>query len=375
MKVWKRNGIQQYRYTVECKPEECEKCRKGTPHRKHTKRIQRSAGKRAKGEVESLAFQEREEKKARAKGVYIPTVNEARRDWLMVNASEVGPGHWRNVNDWDPHGIGDFKVDKLTTEVVELARTKHRDGKGRISDKRADETVDGWMRILNLLVNFCIHRRVILSKPYDIKIPKRDKRPRPILPLDKVKPWLDAVDAHARNPQVGTVARLFIGLGLRESEANGARWEFVDWEAHTYLPGRIVNGEFVVKGKAKPKEIPEWLYAYLLELRGPEPRLGLVVPWRQTDESGNEIEVPHPSTFSRASIRAANKTVGTPGVTAHRVRGTWITQHARVNKLPPKELKELAGHASLSTTMGYYEDSSEVRRKAQENLAKEMGLA
>ena len=374
MKVWKRKGIQQYRYTVPCPPEECDKCRAGKPHRKHTKRVQKSAGAeiKTKGEAETIAFEKRKEAEARANGTYIPTVNEARQDWLQVNASEVGIGHWNNVNKWDPHGIGDFKLDRLTTEVVQLARGKHRDGQGRISAKRADESVNGWMRILNLLVNFAIARNPLAKKAYDIAIPKAQKKPKKILPLDKVAPWLAAVDLHTRNPQVGTAARMMIGLGLRESEVLGARWEYVDWAARTYTPGRIVEGQFVTKGgEADALDMPAYLYDHLLALRGDTPRLGLILPWKTLDDG---TEVPHPSSFTRAAMRAANKDVGTPGVTAHRVRGTFLTHHARKG-LPPKELQALGRHKNFETTMGYYETSSEVRKKAQDDLAKEMGLA
>lgn len=377
MKVGKEKGLKNlaYRYTVQCQPEECDKCRLGKPHKKHTKRVHKSAGTTKKGEAEPLAFKEQEEAIERGKGTYVPTVKEAREAWLKVNATEVGIGHWNNVNKWDPHGLEDFKIDKLTTEVVQLARGKHRDGQGRISAKRADESVSGWMRILNLLVGFCIKRGNILKKPYDIAIPKAQKKPKKILPLAKVASWLAAVDAHARNPQVGTAARLMIGLGLRESEALGARWEFVDWEARTYTPGRIVAGQFVTKGgEADALDMPGYLYDHLLALRGDGPRLGLILPWKKLDNDGNEYEVPHPSTFTRASMRAANVDVKTPGVTAHRVRGTWITQHARTG-LPPAELQAMARHSDLETTMGYYETSSELRKKAQDDLASKMGLA
>ena len=42
--------------------------------------------------------------------------------------------------------------------------------------------------------------------------------------------------------------------------------------------------------------------------------------------------------------------------------------------VPAKEVQEIVGHAEESTTNGYYEVSSEVRKKAVADLAKEMGF-
>jgi integrase len=199
----------------------------------------------------------------------------------------------------------------------------------------------------------------------------RQGKPKKILPLAKVKEWLAAVDEHARTAQVGTAARLMIGLGLRASEVMGARWEWIDWEARTFTPGRLVDGQFTTKGgEAEPLDLPEWLHDHLLALRGPDPKLGLILPWKTVDG----VEFPHPTGFCRASIRAANSDAKTPGVTAHRTRGTWIT-HLLRQGTPVNEVQKMARHKERETTLDYYEDASEVRKEAQKKLAKGMGLA
>jgi len=354
MKLWKRDGIYQYRFQV------------------GGQRVQKSTGTHIKGQAEAIAMKAWQEAKERAAGVYIPTLEELRQNWLKAQAGHVGLGHWSNVEKWDPEDLGGIKIDRLTKELVELAREKHRAGAGRIAKTRADATVTSWMRVLNLLINWALACKTITSQPYQIKIPRAQKRPRSILPLAKVKTWLAAVDEHARNPQVGTAARLMIGLGLRASEAMGARWEWIDWETRTFTPGRLVNGQFTTKGgEAEPIDMPDWLHDHLLELRGADPRLGLILPWKTLDDG---TEVPHPPRFCRASIQAANADAGTPGVTAHRTRGTWIT-HLLRQGTPVPEVQKMARHKDRETTLGYYEDASEVRKEAQKKLAKGMGLA
>jgi len=334
-------------------------------------RVHKSTGTKNKGEAESIAIAALTEARERAKGTYIPTIEELRKDWLQVNATEVSIGHWRNVNSWDSCGLDDIKIDRLSTEVVQTARGKVWTKPGRAAVKVSEATVAAWMRVLNLLMGFAIKRKIIPAKPYNIPMPRPQKKPKKILPLTKVKEWLAAVDSHARNPQVGTAARLMVGLGVRESEALGARWEWIDWTARTYTPGRIVGGKFKTKGKdAGVVDMPDWLYDYLLELRGPDPKLGLILPWKVVDG----VEVAHPANFTRASMRAANVDMNTQGVTPHRLRGTWITQLLRMG-VPLEEVQGMARHKSKLTTLGYYETSSEVRKEAQKKLAEKMGFS
>lgn len=341
MKLWKVGGIFHYRYQV------------------GGVRVQRSTGTGIKGQAETLAMDALRDAKSLARGIIpVPTLGKLRDEWLEVHAATASAGHWRNVNTWQFHGMETVKLDRLTTDLVEVARAAHMEG-------RSAETANGWMRVLNLLVNWAIVREILPALPYRIKMLKAQKRPRSILPLSVVKAWLAAVDETARNPQVGTCVRLMIGLGLREGEALGARWEWIDWDSQTYTPGKT-------KGKeAVPVDMPAWLLDHLRTLKGDGPRLGLILPWKTLDDG---TETPHPSNFSRRAIAAANAATGTLGVSAHRLRGTWITQHLRAG-VPVPEVQRMARHKSRNTTLGYYEESREVQRKAQEELAKRMGLA
>jgi integrase len=367
MKLWRINGIFHYRFQV------------------GGVRVQKSTGTSVQGQANKIATDAYKDAEARAQGREpIPTQGDLRTRWLTAHvAPAVSLGHWRNVNDWDAHGMDDVKLDRLSTELVTLAREAHRQGRvdrvvpGKPAPDptkplkpRTKATVDGWMRNLNLLIGWAIQCKLISAKPYEIKMPKPQKVPKKILPLAKVKPWLEAIKAAARNPLVFTASALMAGLGLRESEALGSRWEWLNWEDHTYIPGRLVDGEFTTKGKeAKPIDVPDWLYQHLLDLRGADPRMGLILPWPQKDG----LEIPHPKNFTRRAMAAACKVLGTSGVTAHRTRGTWIT-HLLRQGTPLKDVQSMARHKSKATTLDYYEESDEVKKEAQKKLAKGMGF-
>ena len=66
MKFWRgKDGIWRVRDTISCLPDQCDACKAGKPHRKHTKRIQKNLGK-VKGEAEALALKAIQEAKDRS---------------------------------------------------------------------------------------------------------------------------------------------------------------------------------------------------------------------------------------------------------------------------------------------------------------------
>lgn len=316
-------------------------------------RQQRSTGETARGKAEALALRWVEESKTRAVGGEpMVTLGKLRERWLEAHAKTAGLRHWDNVNRWLDGGLGTVMVDRVSTELVALART-------RLIETRnwRPATANGWLRVLDLLGGFAIRIKMISTRPWDVPVVRETRRAKATLPPLQTKAFLDALDASSRNPQVGTAVRLIIGLGLRESEAVRARWEWLDQEQRTYTPGDTKGGE------AMPIPVPGWLLEHLQQIHQ---GIGLMLPTKDGHA--------HPPQFTRASIRAAAKALGIHGLSVHRLRGTFITELLR-DGVPPVEVQKLARHKDLRTTMGYYEDAGEVRREAVEALARKQGLA
>jgi len=318
------------------------------------KRQQKSTGTKIKGQAQAIAAKIYEQAKTRAAGTEpLQTLEEVRGRWLAANAATASAGHWRNVNTWTDGGLGKARVDRITSELVMLARTRLVEDRGW-----ADATANAWLRTLNLLGGFAVDvLRMVPEQPWGVPMLREKRRRKPTLPPDMTKAFLEAVDAAARNPQVGTVVRLMVGLGVRESEALKARWDWFDEGQGLCTPGDTKGGE------ATPIPVPRWLLGHLAGLqRG----IGLIAP--------NKDGRPHPTGFTRASMRAACRVLGVQGVSAHRLRGTWITELLRAGT-PPKDVQHMARHKRLETTMLYYEESEDARREAQERLARRQGLA
>jgi integrase len=179
-----------------------------------------------------------------------------------------------------------------------------------------------------------------------------------ILPVASVKIWIDEIDARTIDtPSIATAVRLMFGLGLRESEATGARWEWLDWGRQTYTPGKTKGRE------SEPIPVPEWLINHLQQTRADS---GLIAP--RADGAA------HPSGFAREAMRAANKVCGTKGLTPHRLRGTFATLLSEAG-VPIQMIQAVMRHKSPLTTMGYLEKNLVSATMGQARIAQQIGFS
>lgn len=334
-KVWKdpKSGFYQVRFTIPGQ-----------------KRQQHSTKSKIKGQADAIADRIYQDARTRAEcREPIQSVAKVREMWLAAHDKTVSAGHWRNVSTWDPCGLERTMMDRCNTAAVESARNK-------FGESRSPATVNGWLRILNLLGGWAIQRGMIATLPWRVKMQKVQKAPRKTLPVGLVKEWIAAAEAtsfKSNRWQIGTALRLMIGLGLREQEALGARWEWLDWERKTYTVGKAKGFE------ARVIPVPEWLMGYLLATKADE---GLVL--------GDK----HPAGFCKKAIYGANMACKTPGLSPHRLRGTFATLHSEAGT-PIQVIQQLLGHKSPITTMLYLEAHLEKAEEQQAKVAERMGMS
>lgn len=334
MKLWrdKKSGIYKVRFTVD------------------GRRQQVSLKTEVKGQAETLALKAIEDAKTRASGKE-PAVSVAKvRDlWLEANGKTASIGHWRNVSTWNPHCLEKVLISKVTTELAEVARNSHSEG-------RKPATVNAWVRILNILGTYAVQRGMMPAVPWHLKLQKVQKKPRKTLPASQVKAWIEAAESTAFKSHrwaIGTAIRMMVGMGMRETEVLGSRWEWIDWERKSYTVGKAKGFE------ARVIPIPAWLAAWL------EPHkadIGLIL--------GDK----HPSGFTRKAIAGANRALGITGISAHRLRGTFATLHSETGT-PVQVIQSMLGHKSATTTMLYLEAHQEKAEEQQAEVAKKMGMA
>lgn len=334
MKLWKdeASGIYRVRFTAPDGVREKHSCKT-----------------KIKGQAEEKARELWDAAVLRSQGKEpVVTLGKLKSLWLAGNSTTASIGHWNNVNTWPAYGLEGVMVNRCTTELVEIARDAHAKGK-------APATVNLWVRTLNLLGRYAIKRGMIPALPWTIGGQKVQKKPRKTLPASKVREWIAAAESTAfksHRLQIGTALRLMIGLGLRESEALGAQWEWLDWERKTYTVGKAKGFE------ARVIPVPDWLLAYLLPAKKD---LGLILGEKR------------PGGFTRKAIAGANATMETPGISAHRLRGTFATLHSEAGT-PVQVIQSMLGHKSATTTMLYLESHTEKATEQQGKVAAMMGF-
>ncbi|WP_322069950.1 tyrosine-type recombinase/integrase [Paraburkholderia bannensis] len=320
----------------------------------HGVRVQRSTRESVKYRAEEVASRAFEHAKLWARGHEpVPTLRELFVQWITAHEPIVSSAHIKSISTVGRlhlYTLGDVSIAGLDTAMIEGARLQHLETHSRAS-------VNHWLKSIQLVCNWAVRRGVIPRVPWSVKTLKVQKRPRSILPVSATATWLRALDAAAGN-QLGVkiAVRLMLGAGLRESETRTSRWEWLDWERHAYTPG-------ITKGReADPVPLPPWLIEYLMPLRKIE---GLMV----TSSRGRS----YGAGFTRKQIEAANTQCGTPGLTPHRLRGTFATQLSEQG-VPVQTIKRVMRHKDVRTTMFYLEANLGAVADAQVRLGEKMGF-
>ena len=160
------------------------------------------------------------------------------------------------------------------------------------------------------------------------------------------------------NPHAPVMVRVMIGLGMRESEVLGMRWEWFDSNQRTYVVGKAKGME------ARVLPVPVWLWDAIQGL----PKT--LSEWVFPAEDGK----PHHPHFCRKVLARVCKEMGLVGVTQHRLRSTFASLHAEMGT-PITEIQGMLGHKNILTTMLYVETSLDAKRMAQDALSQRLGLA
>lgn len=274
--------------------------------------------------------------------------------WLLDHTGVVSDHHYRSVkgcaSTWIIPEFKSKKIDAIQSEdIISLRASILEAGRSR-------ETVNHVLRVVRLLWSYGVRMSLLETVPFEVKTLRVQRKPRPVVPLLKCKEFLATLDQEARNPQVQVMLRVMLGLGLREAEVLGMRWEWVDKDQRTYTVGKAKNFQIRVL------PIPEWIWDRLDKL----PRSS---EWVFPQRSGE----PHrPNVCKKPLARVAEK-LGLGKVTQHRLRASFATLHASVGT-PISEIQAMLGHAKITTTCRYLEQSVDLKKEAQQKLQRSMNL-
>lgn len=286
----------------------------------------------------------------------IPTLAALVERWLKTHKAVHSRKHWTDVEcvsrNWLLPSMGTKRVDHIRTADVAALRSR------MLEAGRSPVTVNDALKILKLLCRYAVTLGSLRELPFRVEFLRVQKKPRPTVPALKLSDFLSAVDKAARNPHVAVILRVMVGLGLRESEALGMRWEWFDMNQRTYVVGKA-------KGKeARVLPVPDWLWNAIHAM----PKA--LSEWVFPAEDGK----PHRSQFCKKALQRVCVSLGLGHVTQHRLRATFATLHAEAGT-PITEIQGMLGHKNITTTMIYVETSLDAKRKAQDTLSQKLKLA
>lgn len=247
-------------------------------------------------------------------------------------------------------------LDQVTTERVQATLQFYLTTKGRGPGRQGHSKggANALRLRLNTLMGYAIRCGYLTKKPYDVKKFKTQKNPRPVVRAAKTKDYLDALERLARSEDRKLAVVLMLGLGLRESEALGLRWEFIDLEHGSLTVGRLEDGAFITKGgEARRIKVLSWVLERLQKRweADKKPKRGLVLPGPVDVVTGEAL--PHSPGYTRPLVKRVGAEIGLPGLTPHRLRASFVTALVLEAGVPLPQAQRMVGHKHITTTMGY----------------------
>lgn len=247
----------------------------------------------------------------------IPTLAELGKEWSKVHQNIHSAKHLRRVGEflrlWLLPKLGTSRIDHVTTTDILGVRNRLLDA------GRSPVTANNLLRVTRLLFGYAMKVGYLERIPFQVKPLRVQRKPRPTVHGSKVKEFLVAVDASARNPHIPIMLRVMIGLGLRESEVLGMKWMWFDCDQQTYTVGKSKNRE------SRTIPLPGWLWTAIHAM--PKTHLTeFVFP--------AEDLKPHRPQFCKKALQKVCKTLGLGNVTQHRL---WCAKGSLKDLLQARE--------------------------------------
>ena len=238
----------------------------------------------------------------------IVTVKELVQEWLKVHQATFSKGHLVSaecaLRRWVLPLVGGLPVKRMTTQEATEVRSNML-AKG-CSATYANNT----FRTLKAVCQYGVRVHYLQGSPFTLSKLRVQKKPRPVVPVVKIQEFFVAVDGTARNTQIHVLVRAMVGLGLREAEALGMRWEWFDMNRQTYTVGKA-------KGKeARVLPVPDWLWNAILTM----PKT--VSEWVFPAEDGK----PHRAQFCKKPLQRVCTKLGLGNVTHQRYRARCVNR-------------------------------------------------
>lgn len=290
----------------------------------------------------------------------VPTLKEMSEKWLDHFENKHSDSHLRTGKVfYDTYlipSLGKYQMDKIDAEMWNEAF------KDFTKDK-SESTYNCLIKYFNILNNYAVELGFLKSVTFKPKAMRVQKRNRPIVIGKDLSSFLKQTRKLYKSKQVHIMVEMALFTGMRESEIIHATWTNLDEEYKTYTVAPSETKDKTKNKRIRVIDLPESLFKSIIEYKETHKKKDndLMFPSRD----GN----PHCRSFLTLSLYAICKRMGIEKLSAHRMRASFITAHARLGT-PIVTIQKMVGHEDLETTARYLEDNQEARIEAQAKLSK-----
>lgn len=308
----------------------------------------------------------------------LPTLAQTLDEWTRAQTGAAAERHLVNVRsslELHLQELLPLSLDEISTEIVENARAAYLNGKGRghrpgqEGEWELDHSMGGANKVIQNLgsvVGWAVRRGTLAKMPFKLAPLKPQPAVEPVLWPEKVQAFLAEADQGHKLlihpfPHAATAIRLMLQLGLREAEARGARWEWLDRRRQVYTVGMAKSREL------REIHVPAALMDHLDRVLGPTTALpaGLIIPAQDGQQ--------HRPGFTAKPVERCAALVGVPGLHPHRLRASFATTHFEAGT-PLSQIQQMMGHEDPETTMRYIVQRPKDQAAAQERVSELMGF-
>lgn len=235
-----------------------------------------------------------------------------------------------------------FFKGKRIDEVTSLDIERYRAGR---AETRTKATANRDLALLRYMFNLAVKWGMLAKSPVTgVKQYKEDDRPMRVLSVAEERALLRAAPLHLR-----TIIFAALNTGMRRGELLSLQWDAVD------LEHRTITVCYSKSGRVRHIPVNKALWKMLREAR-PTDAQGAVFTYKGKPVA--DIKTAFLKSVARAGIRECR---------FHDLRHTFATRLA-LDGTDLTTVRDLLGHATLSTTMKYTHPSPEHRRAAVERL-------
>ena len=310
---------------------------------------------------------------------WTPTLRAVWEEWRKAKTGQVDPRHILNMRcaveehakaflDHSLKDLDNVAMEKIRGDYMKSIGTGYRTGQDWTADR--SHTAGGANTLVKMLSSLCgwaIAMGYIKTRPF--KLPKLppNETVKGVLWPEQVVAFILEADRGGSMQQIhsATAIRMMLGLGLRENEALGARWEYLDRRRNVFsTPGK--------NGRVREIPVPTWLMEHLEAMRE-DHEAGLILPSAWVDAETEE-PLPHHKSFTQKPVDRVARVLKIKGLTPHRLRATFATGHFEIGT-SISQIQQMLGHESPETTLGYIVQRPKEQAEAQEKLGAVMGMA